>query len=758
MLAAGCGGKESGEQVPGDAPQEEISISDIEEFDEEVQSLIMRGQESVTFVSTPFDKIAQALEKEKITKAESVILIFTAAFDTDNLPKEYQAPIPEWIPDSIMTEAETWLDENWDSLSEKEKEMLEPFYVLPTDPRSYFHPDYPKKQKSNIEGFQLIPLAHASPVLPTEIDVIVESNPQRIVKITYFDDGTPLSKQRALWVEQSAKKSWPLFKELLGKAPSDDVYVYFAPLGKVHGWAKMERFTPTLKGCTIKINNKLDERQTKGTAAHELFHAFQYYVSPGVSSEAGNWMMDTTASWSEHYVWPDYNTEWRKLGYFFHNLNQHMVGFNGHREYATYTFYLFLTQNLGASIVSKHLNAINLLDGHTVISSTENFDKLFAEFALWNWNQGPEQHYQDMPAFPTGVMTFPDETPPQQAMYPNGPSYRSKVHRKNREDHIKLTLESLSMVYQMHAIKDEVEKLEFKFTEKGDRFHKRQALIKIDEGWHWEDWTDILERKFCRNREGERVTAVVLIASNAAAEKWDPDRLEKNIFKVKTKDLEYDVITEGKCNPEWRGSIKWSWQYSTTHEFPPIPATEQYKEQSYMIANETLVYDEVEGEFLIKDQFITYYYHTSSVTTYKQEYGMQFDKKEQIYKGSTSSSWTIDEKHPYQSDAPTRLLRDDDNPLLFLVDVDEHEWGKGWITVTDRRITRRKAFPLEGIATPTPGTYERTEFDIDQTDRFRMEPNDVEVLMSEDKKHIQAVIEQSMGDWYVTIEINYSYK
>ena len=141
---------------------------------------------------------------------------------------------------------------------------------------------------------------------------------------------------------------------------------------------------------------------------------------------------------------------------------------------------------------------------------------------------------------------------------------------------------------------------------------------------------------------------------------------------------------------------------------------------------------------------------------------MQYDMKEQIYKGSTSSSWTIDEKYPYQSDAPTRLLRDDDNPLLFRLDVDQHEWGKGWITVTDRRTSRRRAFPLEGIATPTPGTYDRTELDIDQTDRFRYEPNDVEVTMSENKKHIKAVIKQKSGseraDYDIIIEIDYSYK
>jgi hypothetical protein len=306
------------------------------------------------------------------------------------------------------------------------------------------------------------------------------------------------------------------------------------------------------------------------------------------------------------------------------------------------------------------------------------------------------------------------------------------------------------MAYRLHAIKDEVERLGFRFDEKGDSFHKRQALIKIGDIWHWEDWTDTIERTFCRKRDEERVSAVVLIGSNADAN------------KPATYDLSYDVNTKGECIPEWRGTIKWSWQYSTSHEFPPIPATEHYNERSYMIANETLVYDKAEGEFLIKNQFITYYYHTSSRTNYSQEYGMQLDVKQQTYKGSTSSSWIIDEKHPYASEAPTRLLRDDDNPLLFRLDVDAHEWGKDWITVTDHRHSTRRAFPLEGIATPTPGTYDRTELDIDQTDRFRHEPNDVEVLMSEDGKQIKSVIRQKGGseraDYDIIIEVNYSYR
>lgn len=751
MLAVGCGGKDDQGQITGEVPSEKISERDIKEFDEEVQTLIMRGQEFISVEDTPFDKIAQALEEEKITKAESVILTFTAAFDADNLPKEYEAPIPERLPDGILMEAEWWLEENWASLTEKEKEALEPFHVPPTDPRSFFHPDYQNKRKGNLGGFQLIPLAHASPVLPTNVEVLVWNNPRRVVYLAYYDDGTPLSKQRALWVEESVQKAWVMFKELLGFMPYHDVHVALVPMGRIHGSAKIMQFGPTERACSIKVNNNLDERHTKAAASHELFHAFQFEIPlDSWNNDAQIWMVEATATWSEHYVWPDYNTEWYNLGSFFYNLNKHMVAHDKKREYATYMWYLFLTQNIGTEIVKKNLHDVHQMDGRLVVSTTDYFDTLFAEFALWNWNQDPELRYQDAPEFPTGVIMVPKMIPPKQSMYPNGPSYRSMVHRKNREDHVQITLNSFSMVYRMHAIKDEIKKLEFKFEKKGDSLHKRQALIKIGDIWHWEDWTDTIERKFCRTRDEERVSAVVLIASNA----------DHN--KQATYGLDYDVVTKGECIPEWRGTIKWSWQYSTTHEFPPIPATEQYNERSYMIANETLVYDEDEGEFLIKNQFITYYYRTSSETNYRQEYGMQFDKKEQIYKGSTSSSWTIDEKHPYQSDAPTRLLRDDDNPLLFLVDVDEHEWGKGWITVTDKRISRRRAFPLEGIATPTPGTYDQTEIDIDQTDRFRHEPNDVEVLMSEDRKQIKAVIKQKSGseraDYDITIEINYSFK
>lgn len=750
MLATGCADKDEKEQITEEAPLEKISERDIEEFDEEVQILIKRGQEAFTVEPTPFDRITQALEEEKITEAQSVILTFIAAFDTDNLPKEYQAPMPELLPDGILIEAEWWLQENWASLNPKEQEALEPFYVLPTDPKSFFHPDNQEKRKGIFDRLHLVPQAYAAEMTLKEIDAVVWNNPKRTVHISYYDDGNPLSNQRALWVQESVQTAWPMFKSLLDMMPWDDVQVALVPLQRIHGSARMFEYSPTEQVCSIKVNNNLDERQTKATTSHELFHAFQYYIPLQYENDAQKWMVEATATWSEHYVWPEYNTEWRGLGSFFHNLNQHMVVFDRHREYATYAWYLFLTQNIGNEIVKKNLHDVHEMDGRQVVSSTEYFDTLFAEFALWNWNQDPELRYQDAPEFPTGVRTVPESTPPQQAMYPNGPSYRSKVHSKNREDHIKVRLNSLSMAYRMHAIKDEVKKLEFKFETEGDSFHKRQALIKIGENWHWEDWTDTTERKFCRNRDEERVTAVVLIASNADAK------------KEATYDLEYDVITKGKCNPEWRGTIKWSWQYSTSHSFPPIPATEHYNEQSYMIANETLVYDEQEGEFLIKDQFITYYYRESSITNYTQQYGMLLDVKEQTFKGSTSSSWTIDEKHPYISEAPTRLLRDDDNLLLFEVDVDQHEWGKGWITVTDRRHSRRRAFPLEGIATPSPGTYDRTELDIDQTDRFRMEPNDVEVTMSKDKKHIKAVIKQKMGsesaDWDVTIEINYSYQ
>lgn len=750
ILLTGCGKGGDREQLGEQIRPEKISERDIGEFDEEVQTLIRRGQETVAVELTPFDKIAQALEESEITKTQSVMLTFVAAFDSDNLPKEYQTSIPEWLPDDILNEAESWLQKNWNSLSAGEQEALEPFYVLPTDPKSFFHPDNRDKRKGILDRFHMIPRAYAAETKITDIHVVVWNNPKRIVHISYNDDGTPSIRQRALWVEESVQKAWPMFKELLGFMPYDDVYLALVPLQRFEGSAVMMDFSPTERAVSIKVDNDLDEHKTKVAASHELFHAFQYYIPLNSENDAQIWMMEATATWSEHYIWPDYNSEWRGLGSFFHNLNKHMIVYDRTREYATYAWYLFLTQNIGTEIVKKNLHDVHQLDGRLVVSSIDYFDTLFAEFALWNWNQDPEMRYQDIPKFPTGVRTVPDSIPHRQAMYPNGPSYRSKVHSENREDHMKVTLNSLSMAYRMHAFKDEVEKLEFKFDKKGDSYHKRQALIKTGDIWHWEDWTDTTERTFCRKRDEERVAAVVLIASNAQPQ------------KKATYDLDYDVITKGKCNPEWRGTIKWSWQYNTTHEFPPIPATERYNERCYMIANETLVYDEEEGAFMIKNQFITYYYHTSTTTDYRQEYGMQYDMKEQVYKGSTSSSWTIDEKHPYQSDAPTRLLRDDDNPLLFSVDVDQHEWGKDWITITDRRTSRRRAFPLEGIATPTPGTYDKTELDIDHTDRFRTEPNDVEVLMSKDKKQIKAIIKQKSGseraDYDIVIEINYSYK
>jgi len=758
LILAGCGGKTDKEPLDEEAPLEKISERDLKEFDEEVQTLIKRGLEVVTVEPTPFDKIAQALEENKITKVQSVILTYIAAFDTENLPKDYQAPLPEEIPDIILMEAGWWLQKNWNSLSEKEQEALEPFYVLPTDPKSFFHPDNQEKRKGIFDRFRLIPLAHAAQLKPTDLIVTVSEKPKkRTVIITYQDDGTPICKQRALWAKESLQRSWPMFENLLGLTPKDDVYLALANLSRLNGEALIHDYVDD-RVCVIKVNNTLDERKTKTVTSHELFHAFQLYIPVGssgsflfsVRNKSQTWMMEATATWSEHYVWPDYNTEWRWLGYFFSDLHQHMIKKNRRREYATYLFYLFLTQYLDKAIVKKHLHEVATMEANLVVSATDYFDTLFAEFALWNWNQHPELHYRDMPKFPTGVIATPKDIPTRQTVYPHGPSYRSKVHSKNREDHLKVTLNSLSMAYRLHAIKDEVKKLIFKFEKEGDSYHKRQALIKIGEIWHWEDWTDTVERKFCRTRDEERVTAVVLIASNA-----DPN-------EYATYDLDYDVITEGECNPEWRGTIKWSWEYSSTQDFPFIPATKNYNEHSYMIANETLVYDETEGEFVIKNQYITYYYLESHVTNYFQEYGMQLDVKEQTYKGSTSSSWTIDEKYPAASQAPTRLLRDDDNPLLFEVDIDLHEWGKDWITVIDRRRSSRRATPLEGIWTPAPGTYDRTELDIDYTDRFRNEPNDVEAFMSKDKKHIKAVIKQNMGigdgEVDVIIEVNYSYK
>ncbi len=737
FVIAGCG---SGESSSSDDSYEniELSLKDISQFDEEIQGMLENANQKTEQTTTSFDKIDSALEAGDISEEDRVLLTLLAAFDPEKLPSGYKGNDPEVMNDGLMMELNQWIDDNWEDLDTETQDAILPFILEPDHPDSFFNYDNKEKQSDMLKTLELIPSVDAAGGHWTMMESYIGGSTKvRII----FHTSKPEYEQRAYWINESMHKAWPMFETVFDKAPTETVYLYITDPGAFLGRAWMRNIDDKMR-CKLLVSDKQDKELTQVIASHELFHCFQYYVPLKYDLEGRKWMMEATATWSEHWVWPDYNTEWAHLGKFFDSLDLDMIAWNKVREYSTYTWYKFLTQMSGGpAVVKQHLDAVENTDAREVVQSTDYYEMLWGEYALWNWNQDPEQRYSDTPAFPTGTYKG-------KKMYPIGDAYKGKIYDAKKEYPESLTLGSLSMQYRLMTFDDSIDKVVVKFEQEGDDLHKRQALIKIGDGWHREDWTEIEERKFCRTRDDEKVTAIVLILSDAVTD------LTEN-YKVK-----YKVDTRGKCNPEWRGTT--TWQFNLIDEWQILYAQTIYTQSASMISYDTLVMDEDENEFVIKDQFVTYNYREEQSTTFAQDCGMQYESMIKRQSGSAGKSFEIDEKYPSESDAPERMNGDYDDPFLYDVDIDVHDFGYDWLAYYDTRASSKKACELEGLFTPSSGSYTISETDMSKSDRFKTEPNDIKakINLAGDRIYGQETQMWSHGDteYPITITVDYRYQ
>ncbi|MBT4512803.1 MAG: hypothetical protein HOC20_11420 [Chloroflexi bacterium] len=485
---------------------------------------------------TSFDLIDEAFENGAITESQAMGLRLIGGYEPEKLPPEYQGET--FTSRSNFQLAVKWLNENWDTLDSTTQSDLLPYHVLPNDPRSYANQPV---ANAGLQ-FQLVnyttacdpstPWTSITATIPAIEDPIFPV-PERNALIHYCQ-GDSTGEQQAEWIREAFIQAYHSHSELLDVELDEDVWIFIQPL-REYGYQDMLNLGGTLRSV-IGIRHGLDEQYTMATTAHELFHSFQEMFDMNYRTTEEIWLAETTATWSEHYVYPDWNTEHLYLNGFFEDLDKKMIGEAGNREYHAYPWYLYLTQWFGHNELIKELwETQQRRTVRETIMDHEYWDVAFHEFARWSWNQEPVQHFRDDPEFPGDPL--------------GTESYRFYVVLPDEEEEVPVILEGLSMFYYSMVIDDFVERVEIRFEGEGNTQHRRQALVRVDGAWHVEDWTNMEERVFCRNWEHEEVEAIVLIYSNSS---WD-DIISEN----------FTIDTTGFCEAQWRGYTK----VTTLYEF-----------------------------------------------------------------------------------------------------------------------------------------------------------------------------------------------
>jgi len=640
---------------------EEITDSEIKEF---LENKLPEPKQ------TTYDKIDLAEEGGTIDEVQANTLRIIAGYTPEALPSSYKS---EEMPGrTSLQAAKIWLRKNWDTLDEETQELLYPYKVLPNHPDSYLNK--PTTTEKITETLSIIPSVSALDYEGKYITHTISETPNRIANIYYKDSS---KKQQAEWIANAYDKSFKMYEPYFGIKPDQTTYFFIKPMGD-YGTADTDVIDDK-KRCIIEIKEGMNEQMTKSTTAHELFHCFQFYLPLEYSPSDMQWLMEATATWSEHYVYPEYNKEHEYIDGFFYDLNLNMIYYGNTREYQSYMWYLFQTQyanDINAPITA--LKAAKTKSATDAATEINGFNDLFSDFALWNVNYGPAKKYQDSPKFPS-------KTPA------GGGSYSEFSYKKDLELPETTIMERLGMGYHVVMFKPDVKKAVIKFDDRGDEEHQRQALVKIGNTWHIEDWTDLEERKFCLNRAEEKVTMIIMIFSNSD--------------KTADYNEEFTVNTKDECQPTWHGTLKVSWNQFYQPDWMDPLVTRTLKTSGSYTATEELYFDDNHNTYDVISHTGLYNAERLKRDDYNQDCGYIYTSSEETYSGIYSKEY--DKKNP----GPKRLEIEYDyyDEPLNKTSIKLTPLGKDWVNYRDvksgKEITcasgTEKSFinPIEGTTT-----------------------------------------------------------
>ncbi len=351
-------------------------------------------------------------------------------------------------------------------------------------------------------------------------------------KIVYFSN---LHQANAHWAKQAIEHIWPLYKTTMGVEPTGlNIYIgdTFVMGKKNSDWVYGLEYSHGDK-CYILLSD-LNKKETQSTLAHEVFHCWQETLGLGPYTQ-NEWFWEATAVWAESWVYPANNTEHEYLRVIFPTLNYYFFDSAYSHEYGSYLFfyYLFQKNNFSPTEVIKLIKGLRQQNQVDLFASWPKFNQALKNYAFWNWNRPPFEKYKDEPFFPY--------------IFPSQDSIWLQRIVKDQPVDISPTVFGGGSFYLVLAIDDKIDKLVFDLKKANKLFNSHlslQALFKVGTKWHYEDWSEFKERKFCRHKSGQRVKELVLIFANGNLK---PDREHSQL------DLDLEINSKGECPKVWSG-------------------------------------------------------------------------------------------------------------------------------------------------------------------------------------------------------------
>ncbi len=589
--------------------------------------------------ATTTDKLDEAFLKKEISLEEYALYSLQVFFEPSEVPSEYagEQPVVEDLTDELMLAYE-----NWDSFSQETKDKMRD-WVFGRDEAGVTEIDIEKavlNSASKISfsgrkaffapGWNLYSLQAIPGKVRIKVWMPADCSQAELVHVA--------DQMRV--IKQAMNDAWDKYKAFYGFEPSDEVILFVdkLPAGVRGSAARSPISSDPVDRCrlTVDVNNTGEDKQTKSTSVHELFHCFQYYLPfRNFTNTDERWLREATAKWSEHFVYPDYNKEHSFLGQFFETRNWKWVDVKSHKYYADYPFFLFLQQARGEDSIAKVLKDAKSMGVKGALKSINEYEDAHAEYSVWNWNKDPILRYKDSPSFPDNGIV-------------GGALIVGKLDQVAQYDMV-FQMQPGAASYQVLEVSgDDIKKIKFSFPDKDNKQQQRRALIKIGDVWTEEYWSPLEEKTFCLDRPSEKVDKLVVVYSNS-----DLDALKK---------MSYKIDTTGECPFEISGATKITLN---------VNAGEVKQISGTLTSSDVLEYyeDEYGGSYKIKSRSVSCTFSEHSVMDFG-EYGITTMTR--TGGGSTSETYSD------LAEAPSRIRFDyEDNEIDFFVkpDTQNPEWA-----------------------------------------------------------------------------------
>lgn len=510
------------------------------------------SQEQIELIRAPdtFGLIEAALRRGEISEEQAILYKIYADAGDPRLPGAFGKP-PESFEggDGLEQAAAQWTD-----LSQELREELDPYFSPPAYEGAAV-PGSPSEARSS--GTRRI--ANEAPD-PAEQFCIEERGgaTQRIMidtwksvdtdhfRFWYYttDQGHPLlaapevSQQAAHFLANVAETIYeqetslwrePLSDEGLSCNGGDgrfDVYLYRMSAGKI---AQVVPYPPGKEkrpGWAYINPSVVPQQDLRDVLAHEFAHAIQLaydYPDPHGPFEYG-WLEEASATWAMDYVYPSDDYE-HVFNDFFHTRPTYPLGecINGlcRNGYRDWIFFYFLTQNLqDPAAMSRIWDNTESFDSVTAVDQAVGgkFDEQFAEFALHGMNREDYDEFKAWDGINFGLFTHGHQPGPLTKVDMGGAKLRKYLlpgaSGAGRD------VEARAFELDRYTFEDK-DIRSIKFKDFGYRDYASQpprtesTRIKV---WYklangervTEDWTELQEMHFCRDREDQDIQELIL--------------------------------------------------------------------------------------------------------------------------------------------------------------------------------------------------------------------------------------------------------